>query len=258
MGLNIAIIQSDIIWEDINANLDAHSTALDRINESFDVILLPELFTTGFTMNTALLAETMQGKSVNWMAEMSHKFKCSITGSLIIEQDGKYYNRLIWMHKNGQYQYYDKRHLFRLGDEDKNYAPGDSLITVKQGPFRIRPLICYDLRFPVWSRNKDDYDILVYVANWPAARHDVWSCLLKARAIENQAYVIGVNRTGRDGMGIGYDGDSLVFDARGKLLASLPKNSSGTLLASLSIEDLKSFRKEFPVHKDADPFRIED
>jgi predicted amidohydrolase len=258
MGLNIAIIQPDILWEDIPANLHAYSATLDRINGSIDVVLLPELFTTGFTMNTVRLAETMQGRSVNWMAEMSRKFKCSITGSLIIKHEDKYYNRLIWMHKDGQYQFYDKRHLFRMGDEEKNYAPGDSIITVKQGPFRIRPLICYDLRFPVWSRNKDDYDILVYVANWPAARHDVWSCLLKARAIENQAFAIGVNRIGRDGMGIGYTGDSLVFDARGKLLASLPKNSPGTLLVSLSVEDLKSYRKEFPVHKDADRFSIGD
>ena len=258
MGLNIAIIQTDIIWEDIIANLKAHSAALGRINGSYDVVFLPELFTTGFTMNSANLAESMEGKSVKWMAEMAQSHKCSIAGSLIIEQDGNYFNRLIWMHRDGHFQYYDKRHLFRIGDEQKYYTPGYSLTSVKQGQFSIRPLVCYDLRFPVWSRNKGDYDVLVYLANWPAARRDAWSCLLKARAIENQAYVIGVNRVGRDGMGIDYSGDSLVFDMKGKVLASLPENSSGTLLASLSMDNLISFRNKFPVWKDADSFMIED
>lgn len=228
MGLNIAIIQPDIIWEDIQANLEAHSVMMSTIKGSFDLVLLPELFTTGFTMNTSSLAESMQENSVKWMTEMACKFKCSIAGSLIIGQGGNYYNRLIWMHNDGIFQYYNKRHLFRLAEEEQHYSPGNSLISVKQGPFSIRPLICYDLRFPVWSRNKGDYDVLVYVANWPAARRDVWTSLLKARAIENQVYVIGVNRIGRDGMGIEYAGDSLVFDAKGKVLASLPENTPGS------------------------------
>jgi predicted amidohydrolase len=192
------------------------------------------------------------------MQKMAEEYKCSIAGSMIIGQEGRYFNRLIWMQANGALQFYDKRHLFRMGDEERYYSPGGSLITVQQGPFRIRPLICYDLRFPVWSRNTRDYDILVYVANWPAPRRDVWISLLKARAIENQAYVIGVNRMGKDGMGISYKGDSLVYGPKGNVMGELPPDKAGILLVSLSLDELKAFREKFPVWKDADSFRIED
>jgi len=254
--LNIALIQSDIFWEDIHANLKACTAVMGKISNPVDVVILPELFTTGFTMNTENLAESMEGNTIKWMAEMAGKHKCSIAGSVIISNGTGYYNRLIWMHRDGTCEYYDKRHLFRMGNEEAHYNPGNSLTTVREGAFRIRPLICYDLRFPVWSRNTDDYDILVYVANWPAQRRDVWISLLKARAIENQSYVIGVNRIGEDGMGITYTGDSRVYDPKGNTIAELHGSCSGILQVSLSLDKLKDFRTKFPVWKDADSFRI--
>jgi predicted amidohydrolase len=208
-------------------------------------------------MDTASLAEKMDGKSMQWMKASAKQFQCSIAGSLIIEQNGEVFNRLVWMYPEGEYQVYDKRHLFRMGKEEEYYTRGNSLLHIKQESFRIRPLVCYDLRFPVWSRNRGDYDVLIYIANWPASRQDVWNSLLKARAIENQSYVIGVNRVGIDGMGIKYEGGSIMLDARGQVVASLSGHSAGTLQASLSLEALNSFREKFPVWKDSDSFTID-
>ncbi len=257
MELKIASIQPHILWEDIDGNLAAYSEEIGKIKDPFDVLFLPELFTTGFSMNTALLAEPMHGKSMKWMEDIAGGYNCCVAGSLMIEQDGNHYNRMVWMQPDGQYHCYDKRHLFQMGNEEQYYTAGKTLTHVELCSFRIRLLICYDLRFPVWSRNRQDYDLLVYLANWPAARHDAWISLLKARAIENQSYVMGLNRVGRDGAGIEYAGNSLVYDAKGNITASLPLNRPGTLLTVLSLDELRNFRKKFPVWQDADSFNIE-
>lgn len=255
--LNVAIVQSPIVWEDIDANLTAFSRMFDRIEGPVDVLLLPELFTTGFTMRSRELAETMDGRTVDWMAETAAKFRCDLAGSLIIREGERYFNRLVWMHDNGTCRFYDKRHLFRMSGEDDHYSRGKDHVIVESRGFRFRPLICYDLRFPVWSRNKADYDVLIYLANWPAPRREVWLALLKARAIENQAYVIGVNRVGRDGMDIDYAGDSMILDPRGRCILQFESNSAGIQQCRLSLEDLHAFREKFPAWKDADGFTLD-
>ena len=258
MELKLALIQPDIIWEDIDANLNALSKKLEGIADNVDAVILPELFATGFTMRSRELAEGMDGKSVSWMQTTSDRYSCVIAGSLIIGNQDSYFNRFIWMEPGGRITTYDKRHLFSIGGEDAHYTPGESNTITEINAFRIRPQVCYDLRFPVWSRNTGSYDLLLYVANWPAVRRDVWISLLKARAIENQAFVIGVNRVGKDGMGIDYSGDSLAYNAKGQIIASLPDREEGTLVAHLSLQELMDFRQKFPVWKDADEFEIKD
>jgi predicted amidohydrolase len=256
--INIALVQPDITWEDVPANLAACGELMVNIQAPLDVVFLPELFTTGFTMRSPELAEEMDGKTMQWMKSMAGKMAADIVGSIIIREEGKYYNRLIWMRKDGSYLHYDKRHLFRMSDEEKHYSAGRERIIVDAAGARFLPLVCYDLRFPVWSRSRGDYDVLVYLANWPAAREAVWETLLKARAIENQAYVIGVNRVGTDGMGIDYRGGTRVFNAKGECVFALGSvDSSRTGRVELSLEELKAFRQKFPVWKDADPFKLE-
>ncbi len=256
--ITITLIQSDIIWEDIDANLRYYSSILNKLQEPTDLILLPELFTTGFTMRSRDLAEPMNGPTVEWMAEQAKRFNCTLAGTVIIEDGGNYYNRLIWMQPDHHLHYYDKRHLFRMSGEDEHYSPGNKPLTVTMKGFRIRPLICYDLRFPVWSRNRNDYDVLLYLANWPSPRRDVWNSLLKARAIENQAFTIGVNRTGNDGKQIGYHGESQVYDAKGKRIAYMGPKDTDPITIKLSLDELNAFREKFPVWRDADPFSIGD
>ena len=248
----------EIIWEDIDANLHAISNKLNGIADNVDVVILPELFTTGFTMRSREMAESMDGKSISWMQKTSDRLGCVIAGSLIILHQDTYLNRFIWMEPGGEITIYDKRHLFSIGGEDEHYTRGESKSIAEINTFRVRPLVCYDLRFPVWSRNTGAYDLLLYVANWPAVRRDVWISLLKARAIENQSFVIGVNRVGRDGMGIDYAGDSLAYNAKGQIIASLPVREEGVLIAHLSLQELMDFRQKFPVWKDADNFEIKD
>jgi predicted amidohydrolase len=258
MELKLALIQPDIIWEDIDANLDALSKKLEGMADNVDAVILPELFATGFTMRSRELAEGMDGKSVAWMQIMANRYSCAIAGSLIIRQQGSYFNRFIWMAPGGRFDTYDKRHLFSIGEEDAHYTPGKSNTITEINNFRIRPQVCYDLRFPVWSRNTGAYDLLLYVANWPAVRRDVWISLLKARAIENQAFVIGVNRVGKDGMGIDYTGDSLAYNAKGQIIASLPSREEGILMVHLSLRELMDFRQKFPVWRDSDEFEVKD
>lgn len=255
--LTIALIQPDIIWEDVDANLDSITRLLESIQEPVDVIFMPELFTTGFSMQSRNLAEPMGGKTMDWMAAKSDQLHCDLAGSIIIEDNGKFFNRMIWMQQGKLYHYYDKRHLFRMSGENEHYAQGRAPVIIEVRGFRFRPLVCYDLRFPVWSRNRQDYDVLVYIANWPASRKDVWMALLRARAIENQAYTIGVNRVGKDGMGIRYSGDTVVFDAKGNELASLEPDKPGIQIIRLSLEELNAFRSKFPAWRDADPFTLE-
>jgi len=258
MELKLALIQPDIIWEDIDANLEALSKKIEGIGNNVDAIILPELFATGFTMRSKELAEGMEGKSVSWMQMTSDRCNCVIAGSLIIAQKDTCFNRFIWMAPGGIITTYDKRHLFSISGEDEHYTPGKSNAITEINTFRIRPQVCYDLRFPVWSRNTGEYDLLLYVANWPAVRRDAWISLLKARAIENQAFVIGVNRVGRDGTGINYSGDSLAYNAKGQIIASLPAGEAGTHIVHLSLQELMDFRQKFPVWKDADRFEIKD
>lgn len=258
MKLKLALIQPDIIWEDIDANLNALSKKLEDIDEDVDAVILPELFTTGFTMRSRELAEGMDGKSLSWMQKASDRYKCVIAGSLIIGHQDRYFNRFIWMEPGGRITTYDKRHLFSISGEDEHYTRGELNTITEINTFRIRLQVCYDLRFPVWSRNTGTYDLLLYVANWPAVRRDVWISLLKARAIENQAFVIGVNRVGRDGMGIDYVGDSLAYNAKGQIIASLPVREEDTQVVHLSMQELMDFRQKFPVWKDADGFEIKD
>jgi omega-amidase len=254
--INIALIQPDIVWEDVEANLDAFERLLKRIGDPVDLILLPELYTTGFTMRSSDFCEPMHGRTMEWMSGMAADLGCSLAGSIIVVDREKYFNRMIWMQHEGGYDFYDKRHLFRMSGENDCYTRGTRRVVVQQGEFRFLTLICYDLRFPVWSRNRDDYDAMVCLANWPAARRDVWNSLLRARALENQTYVIGVNRIGEDGMGIRYRGESVVFNAKGQRLVYLGSGKAGFQIVRLDLEEQNKFREKFPAWRDADPFTL--
>lgn len=255
MDLKVTLVQPDLVWEHKEANLARLSGMLDAMGTT-DVVVLPEMFSTGFSMNAGKLAEEMDGQTVRWMTEKSRDFGAMISGSLIIIENGRYYNRFIWATPNGKLLWYDKKHLFSMGEEHLHYSPGDRRITIEWKGWKIRPLVCYDLRFPVWSRNHDDYDLLVYTANWPSPRHAVWKTLLQARALENQCYCIGVNRIGNDGLGIGYLGDSGLITPKGEATWLGILETSRTF--TISLGDLHRFREKFPVLKDRDRFKIED
>jgi omega-amidase len=255
--LRVTLVQSDLVWENPKANMKLFSEALDGIKDT-DLIILPEMFNTGFSMASERLAETMDGPTVLWLKEQAATLECDILGSLIIAEDGAYYNRLVWAKPDGSLSTYNKRHLFRMADEHHHFAAGNSRMIVELNGWRICPQVCYDLRFPVWSRNKGDYDALIYIANWPEARNHPWSALLVARAIENQAYVIGVNRVGTDGKGISYSGDSIAIDAKGNTLTDINPSITSIETVTLSMSDLTAFREKFPVGKDADEFDIKE
>ena len=254
--LSVCSIQAALVWEDVAANLNAFSERISDIGDNPDLIILPEMFSTGFSMNSSALAEKMDGRSISWMAEQESTTGAVITGSLIIEQNGNYYNRLIWMRPDGTFSHYDKRHLFRMMEEDQSYAAGREKLFVNLNGWAICPLICYDLRFPVWSRNRGDYDVLIYVANWPKPRRDAWRTLLRARAHENQAYVIGLNRVGMDMNEIAFAGDSVMIDPKGSLISEAGEEEK-TLQASLNYLKLQDFRAKFPTSLDADSFSFE-
>lgn len=256
MNLNISVIQSDLVWECPGKNLSNLERKIMKIKEPTDLILLPELFTTGFSMNVSVLAEDMKGPTIKWLHRMAAAFSSCIAGSLIIREKEKYYNRLIFMYPSGKFDVYDKRHLFRMGKEHEYYEPGTKKMIAEYKNWKIRPLICYDLRFPVWSRNCLDYDVLIYLASWPESRKAVWETLLKARAIENLCYVIGVNRTGTDGNQVKHTGGSIVFDFKGKPILKLPENVDTEGSVTLNKEALQRFRHAFPAYLDADNFHI--
>jgi len=254
--LNITIIQPDIVWEDKEANLKRYEEDIAGIKEKREVVVLPEMFSTGFSMQPEKLAETMDGPSLKWMKETASRCRCILTGSLIIEEDGNYFNRLIWMQPDGVFGVYDKRHLFGYAGEDEHYTSGNKKLIVSVKGWKICPLICYDLRFPVWARNgQEHYDVLLYVANWPERRSLAWKTLLQARAIENQSYVVGVNRIGVDGKNIAYTGDSSVFSPLGEKLWQ-QSNTSCVHTITLDRETLEKVRTELPFLKDADRFLI--
>ena len=254
--LKVSAIQASLVWENVDANLQAFSERISDIQSSPDLIVLPEMFSTGFSMNSAALAEKMDGKSISWMAEQASTTSTVITGSLIIEEEAEYYNRLIWMRPDGTFAHYDKRHLFRMMEEDQSFSAGQDKLFVKLNGWMICPLICYDLRFPVWSRNNGDYDVLIYVANWPKPRREAWRTLLRARAHENQAYVIGLNRVGKDVNEIAFAGDSVIIDPKGSEMDEAAEQEQ-TVEASLSYLKLQDFRSKFPIAMDADKFSIE-
>jgi len=253
--LTISLIQPDIAWENKDANLNQYEHYISNIVEKKEVVVLPEMFSTGFSMQPEKLAETMEGPSVQWMKDMASKYRCILTGSLIIEEDGKYFNRLIWMQPDGRYGTYDKRHLFGYASEDQHYNPGNKRLIASVKGWKINLMVCYDLRFPVWARNtKDAYDVLIYVANWPERRSLAWRTLLQARAIENQSYVIGVNRVGTDGKDIHYRGESSVFGPMGEMIWQ--GSEAGVQTVTLEKELLMKVRQELPFLKDADEFLI--
>jgi len=259
-GLTITTIQTNLHWEDKTANLQMLKEKINAIDEKMEVVILPEMFSTGFSMQPQLLAETMDGETVTWMKEIASNNKIILTGSVIIKEDDKYFNRLIWMLPNGQSGYYDKRHLFAFGKEDQHYTAGNKRLIASVKGWKINLQICYDLRFPVWSRQQStdaepEFDVLIYVANWPEKRNHAWKTLLYARAIENQCYVIGVNRVGEDGNNIYHSGDSLVIDPLGEVLYHM-KDLEDIFTITLEKEKLEKVRTHFPFWKDADKFGL--
>lgn len=253
--LSITTIQSKMYWEDIPSNLQHFEEKLSLISGQTDLIVLPEMFTTGFSMNASSVAETMEGTTVDWLRKHSKNLDAVITGSVIIKEKGHFYNRLIWMQPDGKYQVYDKRHLFSLADEHLTYTPGKELLITEWRDWKICPLICYDLRFPAWSRNTHDYDLLIYMANWPVPRANAWKTLLEARAIENQSYTIGVNRVGKDEKGNEYSGDTSVIDYSGKVLYRV-SGIQDVFTTILSKELQQNFRKKLNFLADRDEFEI--
>lgn len=254
--LTVTLVQSALHWHDPDANRAMFTRKLAALAGATDLVVLPEMFATGFTMDAAANAETMDGPSVAWMKEQAARLGAVVTGSLIIGEQGHYYNRLIWMRPDGSFEHYDKRHLFRMADEHLHYTAGERRLIVELDGWRICPQVCYDLRFPVWSRNRNDYDLLLYVANWPERRAPHWRALAVARAIENLACVVAVNRVGEDGNGITYSGDSMVIDAQGRALTHLAYVESVQNVA-LSRAELDEYRKRFPADRDADAFELQ-
>ncbi len=254
--LKITTFQAYLFWENIDKNLQNLGLRLSSIREKTDLIVLPEMFSTGFSMNAEKLAEDMGGKTMEWMEVQAKKFDCVITGSLIIKEKDKYFNRLIWMRPDGTYEKYDKRHLFGLGEEDDHYTAGTKKLFVELKGWKICPVICYDLRFPVWLRNKNaEYDMLLVVANWPERRSLHWRTLIPARAVENQAYVVAVNRVGHDGNEVYHSGDSMCIDPNGKVVYYKP-NDEDLYTFSINLEEVEKARRAFPFLKDADNFTI--
>lgn len=260
--MKITLVQTTLFWEEREKNLEHFGRILNECGET-DLVVLPEMFTTGFTMNPELMAEENGKDTLAWMKELALKKSCVITGSVSVKENGRFFNRLFWVEPNGLVKKYDKRHLFRMGKEDEHYTAGSDRITAKIDSWNICPLVCYDLRFPVWSRNRFnkvnhtwDYDVLIYVANWPAARNYPWKQLLIARAIENQCYVVGVNRIGKDGKGITHSGDSMVINPRGEIISNTMPNQESLETVELDRNSLIEFRKIFPVGLDSDDFLL--
>jgi predicted amidohydrolase len=253
--LELALIQSELAWQDPAANRAHFETLLDQARGA-DLVVLPEMFSTGFCMDSAALAEPENGPTSMWLSEQAKRIDAVVTGSLIIQAaDGSYRNRLLWARPDGSLAHYDKRHLFRMAGEHKHYAAGEQQLLLELNGWRIRPLICYDLRFPVWSRDPHSTDLLLYVANWPAARRQHWNRLLPARAIENLCYVAAVNRIGQDGKGHPYSGDSQVLDFQGDSLLQAG-DTAGVFRVALKADELAAYRQRFPADQDADPFTL--
>jgi omega-amidase len=256
-NLKVTVFQCYLFWENIDKNLQNLNLRLSSIREKTDLIILPEMFNTGFTMNASTLAEPMDGKTMEWMQNTAENYDCVVTGSLIIAEDDKFYNRLIWMRADGTYEYYDKRHLFALGKEHNTYTAGSKRLIVELKGWKICPVICYDLRFPVWLRNNDAaYDLLLVVANWPEKRALHWRTLIPARAVENQSYVIALNRVGHDGNEVYHSGDSMCIDPNGNVIY-YKRDEEDVYTFSINAEELIKTRRQMPFLADADDFTIE-
>ncbi len=256
--LRIALLQQPLAWHDGAANRAHFEALLPPLAGHTDLVLLPETFTTGFSMQVEPIAEPPGGPTTQWLLRQAHSLDAAVAGSVITVEEGRYYNRLLWAQPDGTLHRYDKRHLFRMGREHEHFTAGRTPLSVTWRGWRVCPLVCYDLRFPVFSRRRPqlDYELLLYVANWPAPRAEAWRQLLRARAIENLAYVAGLNRVGNDGLGVAYAGDSAVIDFLGGALAQ-GGAAAAVLTAVLDGEALAAFRARFPAHLDADPFTLD-
>jgi len=255
--MKIAIIQSSLFWESPKENRSNFEEKINSISENTDLIVLPEMFTTGFTMRPELVTETMQGETIIWLQELAKAKKCAITGSLVIEENSNFYNRMLFVFPSGEIQFYDKKHLFTLAGEDKVYTSGTQKVIVNYLDWKICLQVCYDLRFPVFSRNSEDYDLLLYVASWPKTRINAWDTLLKARAIENMSYVIGVNRTGEDDNGYQYTGHSQAVDYLGEYVVE-PTESENIFMTKLDKDKMISTRQKLGFLDDRDNFEIKE
>lgn len=275
--LKISLFQSSLYWENIDENLVMFAQKISSLKDDTDIIILPEMFSTGFSMNPRPFSEKVDGKTMQWMKKTAKEKNCILTGSLVIEdffenENGRsfYNNRLIWQRPDGGNEFYNKKHLFRYANEQKKYTSGNKKLIVKHNGWRICPMICYDLRFPVWCRNRTlsdnssnpdkiefDFDILIFVANWPERRNHPWKTLLQARAMENQCYVIGVNRIGTDGNNIMYSGDSMVVNPKGEIISKTKAYEDSIETINLSWQELEDWRKTFPAWMDSDKFNLE-
>jgi omega-amidase len=263
--MRISIVQSELHWEDPAANRNMFTAKLSVLRHATDLVVLPEMFSTGFTNHVEPLAEPMEGPTMKWLYDTAQNLDAAVTGSFICEVEGNYYNRLIFMRPDGQFEFYDKKHLFSLSGENEYFMSGRKRITVTWRGWQICPMICYDLRFPAWSRNtagnfvsghKPYYDLLLFVANWPNKRAHHWKTLLAARAIENQAFVVGVNIVGTDGNGFEYSGDSTVIDYAGHSRVQISDGHADIVTIELSLQDLQGYRKQLPFLADADVFEF--
>jgi omega-amidase len=254
--MKISIIQPDIVWENKSANFEKLEKLINNKAGNTDIIVLPEMFTTGFSIEPEKVSEPPFSITFEWMKKMADKTNEAICGSYIVKERNRYYNRWVFIGPDHNTFQYDKRHLFSMGGEDKAYTAGKKRIVFSYKGVRICPIVCYDLRFPVWSRNKNDYDLLINSANWPLPRNAVWTTLLKARAIENQCYVAAANRVGSDETGLNYFGDSMLIDPRGNVVSAPADDRECAISGEISMEELADFREKFPVMKDADHFLI--
>ncbi len=254
--LHLALLQADLAWENPVLNRKLLTQTINNLPKTIDLIVLPEMFTTGFTMNTIPFAESMKGTTLHWMKTLANKTQSAITGSIIITENGQYYNRLLFVIPDGEVYYYDKKHLFALAQEHKYFTPGTKKIIVNYKGWKICPLICYDLRFPVWSRNVEEYDLLIYVANWPKQRIFAWDTLLKARAIENMSYSVGLNRIGQDIHGKTYTGHSAVYSPLGKKVKVIKNSNEHVLCFHIHKRDLIKLRKKYPFLEDKEDFIV--
>lgn len=255
-NLRVTIIQSDLIWENPTENRARFETKIQAISSATDLIVLPEMFTTGFTMNAQNMAQTMDGATVKWMQKIAKEKQVAIVGSLIISENNKYYNRLLFVHSTGNIEFYDKRHTFTLAGEHEVFSAGKQRLIVNYKGWKICPLICYDLRFPVWSRNTENYDLLLYVANWPKPRINAWDTLLQARAVENMSYTIGVNRVGNDKKGLEYTGNSAIIDSLGNLIERFDDGKEHVATFTIDKNSQDKWREKFQFLEDRDSFEI--
>jgi len=255
-SLKVVIIQTNLVWENPEENRRVLNDKINAIKTSVDLFVLPEMFTSGFTMNPASVAETMKGKTITWLKTIAKEKQVAITGSLVISENGNYYNRMVCVEPSGKITQYDKRHTFTLAGEHKVYTSGTEKVIFNYKGWKICPLVCYDLRFPVWARNVEDYDLLIYVANWPKVRINAWDALLKARAIENMTYCIGVNRVGLDGNDYEYSGYSAAYDVLGNRMDTILANKEALEIIVLEKEHIKKYREKLNFLNDKDNFSL--